>query len=153
MAKWDSYDSLVSRRWPRNMTNGQQTPHHPGRVTCNFPRGNQTHKKPWGYLRLPIVMAIRVPETAHRHVLRPEESGFSSAMHLWAEFQCGIPRVSFVRNITAYFCSGKENYYYYYYYYSLSPLCRVFTVTFLKQTMSLANTVLQPFCSYYSQCI
>jgi hypothetical protein len=35
-----------------------------------------------------------------------------------------------------------------YYYYLLSPLCRVFTVTCLKQTIFLGNTVLQLFCSY-----
>jgi hypothetical protein len=28
---------------------------------------------------------------------------------------------------------------------SVSPLCRVFTLTFLRQTMSLGNTVLQLF--------
>jgi hypothetical protein len=29
---------------------------------------------------------------------------------------------------------------------TLFPLCRVFTLTFLKQTMSLGNTMLQLFC-------
>jgi hypothetical protein len=29
---------------------------------------------------------------------------------------------------------------------SLSPLCRVFIHIFLRQTMSLRNTMLQPFC-------
>jgi len=33
---------------------------------------------------------------------------------------------------------------------SSSPLCRVFIHTFLRQTMSLVNTVLQLFCCYYS---
>ena len=56
----------------------------------------------------------------------------------------------------------QDNCYYYYYYYYLlllssssssSPLCRVFTLTYLKQTMSLDNTVLQLFCSHYSWCI
>jgi hypothetical protein len=36
----------------------------------------------------------------------------------------------------------------YYYYYYLSPLCRVFTHTYLKQTMFLGYVVLQLFCSY-----
>ena len=49
-------------------------------------------------------------------------------------------------------------YYYYYYYYHLlssssSPLRRVFILTFLRQTMSLGNTVLQLFCCYYSWCL
>ena len=35
----------------------------------------------------------------------------------------------------------------------LSPLCGVFTLRFLKQTMALGNTVLQLFCSYYSRFI
>jgi hypothetical protein len=34
-----------------------------------------------------------------------------------------------------------------------SPLCRVFTLIFLRQTVSLGNTVLQPFCCSYSRCI
>ena len=34
-----------------------------------------------------------------------------------------------------------------------SPLCRVFILTFLRQTVSLGNTVLQPFCCYYSRCL
>ena len=33
---------------------------------------------------------------------------------------------------------------------SSSPLCRVFILIFLRQTMSLGNTVLQLFCCYYS---
>ena len=36
---------------------------------------------------------------------------------------------------------------------SSSPLCRVFILTFLRQTMSLRNTVLQLFCCYYSRCL
>jgi len=45
-------------------------------------------------------------------------------------------------------------YYYYYYYYHhhhhhyLLPLCRVFKIVYLKQTMFLGNAVLQLFCSY-----
>ena len=35
---------------------------------------------------------------------------------------------------------------------SSSPLCRVFTLIFLRQTMSLGNRVLQLFCCYYSWC-
>jgi len=33
---------------------------------------------------------------------------------------------------------------------SSSPLCRVFILIFLRQTISLGNTVLQLFCYYYS---
>ena len=36
---------------------------------------------------------------------------------------------------------------------SSSPLCRVFKLLFLRQTMSLGNTVLQLFCCYYSWCL
>ena len=36
---------------------------------------------------------------------------------------------------------------------SSSPLCRVFILIFLRQTMSLGNTVLQLFCCYYSLCL
>ena len=36
---------------------------------------------------------------------------------------------------------------------SSSPLCRVFIVIVLRQTMSLGNTVLQLFCCYYSWCL
>ena len=36
---------------------------------------------------------------------------------------------------------------------SWSPLCRVFTLIFRRQTMSLGNAVLQPFCCSYSWCI
>jgi hypothetical protein len=36
---------------------------------------------------------------------------------------------------------------------SSSPLCRVFILIFLTQTMSPDNTVLQLFCSHYSWCI
>jgi len=36
---------------------------------------------------------------------------------------------------------------------SSSPLCRVFILTFLRQTMALGNTVLQLFCCYYSWCL
>ena len=36
---------------------------------------------------------------------------------------------------------------------SSSPLCRVFILIFLGQTMSLGNTVLQLFCCYYSWCL
>ena len=36
---------------------------------------------------------------------------------------------------------------------SPSPLCRVFILIFLRQTMSLGNTVLQTFCCYYSWCL
>jgi len=36
---------------------------------------------------------------------------------------------------------------------SLSPLCRVFILIFLRQTLSLGNTVLQLFCCYYSWCL
>jgi len=36
---------------------------------------------------------------------------------------------------------------------SSSSLCRVFILTFLRQTMSLGNTVLQLFCCYYSWCL
>ena len=34
-----------------------------------------------------------------------------------------------------------------------SPLCRVFILIFLRQTMPLGNTVLQLFCCYYSWCL
>jgi len=41
------------------------------------------------------------------------------------------------------------DYYYYYYFFFLSSLlCRVFTIIHRKQTMFLAYTVLQLFCSY-----
>ena len=36
---------------------------------------------------------------------------------------------------------------------SSSPLCRVFILIFLRETMSLGNTVLQLFCCYYSWCL
>ena len=36
---------------------------------------------------------------------------------------------------------------------SSSPLCSVFTLIFLTQTVSLGNTVLQLFCCYYSWCL
>ena len=36
---------------------------------------------------------------------------------------------------------------------SSSPLCRVFILIFLRQTMSLGNSVLQLFCCYYSWCL
>ena len=36
---------------------------------------------------------------------------------------------------------------------SSSPLCRVLILIFLRQTMSLGNTVLQLFCCYYSWCL
>jgi len=36
---------------------------------------------------------------------------------------------------------------------SSSPLCRVFILIFLIQTISLGNTVLQLFCCYYSWCL
>ena len=36
---------------------------------------------------------------------------------------------------------------------SSSPLCRLFILIFLRQTMSLGNTVLQLFCCYYSWCL
>jgi len=36
---------------------------------------------------------------------------------------------------------------------SSSPLCTVFILIFLRQTMSLRNTVLQLFCCYYSWCL
>ena len=36
---------------------------------------------------------------------------------------------------------------------SSSPLCGVFIHIFLRQTMSLGNTVLQLFCCYYSWCL
>ena len=36
---------------------------------------------------------------------------------------------------------------------SPSPLCRLFILTFLRQTMSLGNTVLRLFCCYYSWCL
>ena len=36
---------------------------------------------------------------------------------------------------------------------SSSALCRVFILIFLRQTMSLGNTVLQLFCCYYSWCL
>jgi hypothetical protein len=35
---------------------------------------------------------------------------------------------------------------------SLSPLCRVFIHIFLRQTMSLSNTMLQPSCRYCLWC-
>jgi hypothetical protein len=35
---------------------------------------------------------------------------------------------------------------------SSSPLCRVFIHIFLRQTMSLGNTVFQLFCHYYLWC-
>jgi hypothetical protein len=35
---------------------------------------------------------------------------------------------------------------------SVSPLCKVFTLIFLRQTMSLGSTVLQLFWCYYSWC-
>ena len=34
-----------------------------------------------------------------------------------------------------------------------SPLCRVFILTFVRQSISLGNTVLQLFCCYYSCCL
>ena len=34
-----------------------------------------------------------------------------------------------------------------------SPLCRVFILIYLTQTVSLGNTVLQLFCCYYSWCL
>jgi hypothetical protein len=43
--------------------------------------------------------------------------------------------------------------FYYYYYYYLSHLCRIFTLTYLKQIMFLGNTVLQLSFSYYSWCL
>ena len=36
---------------------------------------------------------------------------------------------------------------------SSSPLRRVFILTFLRNTMSLGNIVLQLFCCYYSRCL
>ena len=36
---------------------------------------------------------------------------------------------------------------------SSSPLCSVFILIFLRQNMSLGNTVLQLFCCYYSWCL
>ena len=36
---------------------------------------------------------------------------------------------------------------------SSSPLCRVIILIFLRQTVSLGNTVLQLFCCYYSLCL
>ena len=36
---------------------------------------------------------------------------------------------------------------------SSSPLCRVFILIFLRQTVSVGNTVLQLFCCYYSSCL
>jgi len=36
---------------------------------------------------------------------------------------------------------------------SSSSLCRVFILIFLRQTVSLRNTVLQLFCCYYSRCL
>ena len=36
---------------------------------------------------------------------------------------------------------------------SSSPSCRVFILIFLRQTMSLGNTVLQLFCCYYAWCL
>ena len=36
---------------------------------------------------------------------------------------------------------------------SSSPLCRVFILILLRQTMSLGNTVLQLFCCSYSWCL
>ena len=36
---------------------------------------------------------------------------------------------------------------------SSSPLCRVFILIFLTQTMSLGNKMLQLFCCYYSRCL
>ena len=36
---------------------------------------------------------------------------------------------------------------------SSSPLCRVFTLIFLRKSTSLGNTVLQLFCCYYSWCL
>ena len=36
---------------------------------------------------------------------------------------------------------------------SSSPLCRVFILTFLRQSIALGNTVLQLFCCYYSWCL
>ena len=75
--------------------------------------------------------------------------------------------------------AGPTDIYYYYYYYhhhhhhrvnkyplnllllisssssssSLSPLCRVFIHIFLRQTMSIGNTVFQLFCHYYLWCL
>ena len=58
--------------------------------------------------------------------------------------------------------ASSFTFYYYYYYYhhhhhssssSLSPLCRVFIHIFLRQTMSLGNTVFQLFCHYYLWCL
>jgi hypothetical protein len=42
----------------------------------------------------------------------------------------------------------QQNSYTIYYYYSLSPLCSVFTIIYLIQTMFVWYTVLQLFCSY-----
>jgi len=43
---------------------------------------------------------------------------------------------------------GHYYYYYYYYYYYLPlPLCIVFTVTYLKQTMFLMHVISQLSCS------
>ena len=36
---------------------------------------------------------------------------------------------------------------------SSSPLCRVFILIFLRQVISLGNTVLQLFCCFYSWCL
>jgi len=36
---------------------------------------------------------------------------------------------------------------------SSSPLCRVFILIFLRQNVSVGNTVLQLFCCYYSWCL
>ena len=44
--------------------------------------------------------------------------------------------------------AASARYYYYYYYYVLLPLCRVFTIMYLKQTTFLVYIMLQLFCIY-----
>jgi hypothetical protein len=44
--------------------------------------------------------------------------------------------------------SNNNNNNYYYYYYLLSPLCRVFTIIYRKQTVFLGYITLQLFCNY-----
>ena len=44
--------------------------------------------------------------------------------------------------------NNQNYYYYYYYYYLLSPLCRVFTIICVKQTVLLGYVLLRFFCIY-----
>jgi hypothetical protein len=59
---------------------------------------------------------------------------------------CAVPNV-------AVFCSSLTSWLLLLLSSSLSPLCRVFIHIFLKQTMSLGNTLLQLFCCYCLWCL